>query len=94
MPPRIAELLITLAAIDKLGARGISVAEVVEVPWNGPTMIRRRTHTANRRLLVGRTNGGRYLTMVIEATEEPTTWLVITGWDASDRERKIFEGQP
>jgi hypothetical protein len=40
MPTRVSELLLPLAAIDKLGARSISVSEVREVPWNGPVMIR------------------------------------------------------
>ena len=92
MPPRVSELLITFAATRKLGARGISIAEVSQVPWNDPAMIGRRVHTTGRRLLLGRTNGGRYLTLVVEATSEPTTWLVITGWDSSERERKILDG--
>lgn len=95
MPTRISELLLTLAAIDKLGARSISVSEIREVPWNGPVMIRNpAAHTTDRRLLLGKTNGGRCLTLVIEATDEPTTWLVISGWESSTRERKIIEGQP
>jgi hypothetical protein len=36
---------------------------------------------------------GRCLTLLIEATDEPTTWLVIGGSESS-RERKIIEGQP
>jgi hypothetical protein len=28
---------------------------------------------------------------VIERTVEPTTWLVITGWDSADVERKLLE---
>jgi hypothetical protein len=34
------------------------------------------------------------MTLVIEATDEPTTWLVISAWESSSRERKIIEGQP
>lgn len=94
MPTRVSELLLTLAAIDKLGARSISVFEVRELPWNGAVLIRNPAAGAtDRRLLLGRTDGGRCLTLVIEATEEPTTWLVITGWESSPRERKIIEGQ-
>ena len=94
MPTRVSELLLTLAAIDKLGARSISVSEVRELPWNGPAALRNPSAgPADRRLLLGRTNGGRCLTLVIEATEEPTTWLVITGWESSARERKIIEDQ-
>ncbi len=94
MPTRISDLLLTLAAIDKLGARAISVSEVRELPWNGPVLIRNpAARSTDRRLLLGRTNGGRCLTLVIEATAEPTTWLVVTGWESSPRERKIIEGQ-
>jgi hypothetical protein len=42
-----------------------------------------------RRLLIGITDGGRALTLVIEATLDPTTWLVITGWETTPAERKI-----
>lgn len=91
MPTRVSELLLTFAAIDKLGARSISVSEVRELPWNGPAALRNPSAgPADRRLLLGRTNGGRCLTLV---TEEPTTWLVITGWESSARERKIIEDQ-
>ena len=45
-----------------------------------------------RRLVVGRTAGGRTLTLVVERTLEPTTWLIVTGWDATDRERKMLDG--
>jgi hypothetical protein len=53
---------------------------------------RRRQHEpGSRRLLIGRTDGGRCRTLVIERTVEPTTWLVITGWDSTDVERKFLE---
>ena len=32
-----------------------------------------------RILLVGRTNGGRVLTLVLERTLDPTSWLIVTG---------------
>ena len=44
-----------------------------------------------RRLLIGRTDGGRVLTVVIEATLDPTTWLPVTAWDSDPVERKILE---
>jgi hypothetical protein len=31
------------------------------------------------------------LTLVIEQTLDPTTWLIITGWSATEVERKIIE---
>ena len=91
MPPRVAELLLTAAAVGKLGARSITASEVEQLLWNGPTIVRnRRAATVDRSLLIGMTNGGRCLTLAIEPTVEPSTWLVITGWDSSARERKII----
>jgi hypothetical protein len=30
------------------------------------------------------------LTLVIEQTVDPTTWLIVTGWDATTAERRIL----
>lgn len=93
MPTWVSELLFTFAAIDKLGSRGISVSEAHELPWNGPVVVHNPAgEHADRRLLLGRTDGGRYLTLVIEATADSGTWMVVTGWDSSPRERKIIDG--
>ena len=53
---------------------------------------RRRGQRPARRLIIGRTDGGRALTLVVERTREPTTWLIVTGWEATARERKILDG--
>ena len=44
-----------------------------------------------RSLLIGRTDGERILTVVIEATLDPTTWLPVTAWESTDAERRILE---
>lgn len=93
MPDAIAELLVTEAAIDKLGARSITTHDARQVPRNAH-VIARNPHEAapgRRRLLIGQTDGGRALTLVIEQTVDPTTWLVVTGWDSSPRERKLLD---
>jgi hypothetical protein len=46
---------------------------------------------AARWLLIGRTDGGRHLTVVIEATLDPTTWLPVTAWESTPAERKMLE---
>jgi hypothetical protein len=46
-----------------------------------------------RRFLIGSTDGGRALTLVIEQTVDPTTWLIVTGWDATAAERRILNRQ-
>ena len=87
------ELLITEAGLDKLAARGITAAEAEQVPRN-PHVTVRNPHpggVANtRRLLIGLTSGGRALTLVIEQTVEPSTWLIVTGWNATEAERRLL----
>ena len=33
------------------------------------------------------------LTLVLEQTLDPTTWLIVTGWSATDAERRILDGK-
>jgi uncharacterized DUF497 family protein len=92
MRDAIAELLVTEVAIDKLGARGITTHDARQIPRNAHVVARNpnKTSPGKRRLLIGRTDGGRALTLVIEQTVDPTTWLIVTGWDSSPRERKLL----
>lgn len=97
MPDRVSELLVTEVAVDKLGARGISVHEAERMIWNRYLVLKnRRGSTARpqrdvRRVLIGQTDSGRGLTLVIEQTIEPTAWLLITGWESTTTERMILE---
>lgn len=86
------ELLLTEAALEKLGARTISAEESGQLLQNAHVVVRnpRAPIPGTRRLLIGRTNGGRWLTLVIEQTVEPTTWLTITGWESTEIERKLL----
>jgi uncharacterized DUF497 family protein len=86
------ELLATETALDKLGARGISADEASQLPRNQHVTVRnpRADPSEKRRWMVGTTDGGRILTLVIERTMEPTTWLVITGWSSTDAERNLL----
>lgn len=88
----IAELLATEAAIDKLGARSITTHDARQIPRNAHVVVRNpnKTSPGKRRLLIGHTDGGRALTLVVEQTIDPTTWLIVTGWDSSPRERRLL----
>jgi hypothetical protein len=72
---------------------GASLDEAVEqVLRNANVTVRNPgAGDAGRRLLIGRTDGGRTLTLVVEPTIEPSAWLVIAGW-TSERERKMLGG--
>lgn len=90
----ISELLATDAARVKLGARGISTAEAEQLPRNRHATVRNPggiSHEGERLLLIGHTDGGRTLTLVIERTVDPTSWLIVTGWIATERERRIID---
>lgn len=94
MAEMIAQLLATDAARVKLGARNISTAEAEQLPRNRHAMMRNPSaggQEGDRLLLVGRTDGGRTLTLVLERTVDPTSWLIVTGWEATERERRILD---
>ncbi|MGA7703956.1 MAG: hypothetical protein WB998_03560 [Solirubrobacteraceae bacterium] len=91
---RVHELIATKAAGDKLGARGISTDEAEQIPRNHHVTVRNPrepTRGAKRHILIGCTDGGRRLTLVIERTDDPSVWLVVTGWPATPNERRILE---
>jgi hypothetical protein len=44
-----------------------------------------------RRLVIGRSDAGRLLTLVVEETIEPTAWLLVTGWESTLAEHMILE---
>jgi len=90
----ISQLLATDAARVKLGARDISTAEAEQLPRNRHATARNPRGSGQegeRLILIGQTDGGRVLTLVIERTLDPTTWLIVTGWPATDRERRILD---
>src|ERR1044072_8131932 len=97
MPDAVHELLATEVALAKLGVPHISAHEAAQLPRNRHVIVR-NPHGGGgqdrRRLIVGSTNGGRILTLVIEQTIDPTTWLIVTGWRATDAERNLLQRSP
>lgn len=97
MPDAVHELLATEVALAKLGARDISAEEAGQLPRNRHAIVR-NPHAGGepgrRRLMIGNTDGGRILTLVIERSIDPTTWLIVTGWSATDVERKLLDRSP
>ncbi len=88
----VARLLFNDVALAKLARRGIAMSEVAQLPRNG-TLVTRNAHprVPGSRLLIGPTDGGRMLTVVIEPDRaDDATWHVRTAWDASARERSAY----
>jgi hypothetical protein len=97
MADAIHELIVTDAAIDKLGQRRIGTDEAEQLLRNRYAILPNvrgqegpRRQPLERRVLIGRTDGGRILTLVIEQTPDPESWLIITGWESTAAERKII----
>lgn len=92
MPPFVNGLLFTDIATDKLGGRAISQEDCRQLLANGAVLVANpHAGQPDRRLLIGLTDGGRLLTVVVEPTVDPTDWLVVTAWESTVRERKLFE---
>lgn len=93
MPDAVHELQATEAALTKLGARDISGDEAGPLPRNRHVIVR-NPHAGRepdtRRLLIATTDGGRAVTLVVERTIDLTTWLIVTGWSATDGERSLL----
>jgi hypothetical protein len=95
MPDVVHDLLATEVALDKLGARNITADEARQLVRNRHATVRspRAASSDKRRLLVGMTDGGRALTLVIEQTIEPSTWVIVTGWASTGAERTLLSRQ-
>src|SRR4051812_30119013 len=72
MADAVHELVATERALEKLGARSISVDEAAQLPRNRYIIVRNARDPGRRRFLIGSTDGGRILTLVIESS--PGTW--------------------
>ena len=95
VPDVVHELLVPELALEKLGARSISAAEAEQMLRNRHVTVRNPRGgdgPGTRSLMIGRTDGGRFLTLVIERTDDQTTWLVVTGWSSTAVERRILSG--
>jgi len=93
VPDVVHQLVATERALDKLAARTISADEPTEMRHNRYVIVRNPRDPGRRRFLIGSTDGGRVLTLVIEETMDPTTWLIVTGWNATERERRLLFGR-
>ncbi len=76
---------------EHLGRHGISVEEAEELTGNDYVTARNPREPENRILMIGRTDGGRVLTVVLEATRDDAIWRPVTGWDATVAQRRLLD---
>lgn len=74
---------------EHLARHGVTRREVRQLLANQHVSVR-NPRRADRRRLIGRTDGGRVLTVVMEPTQDPGTWRPVAGWDAEPPELKLL----
>ena len=92
-PSRAEQMLEDEANESELAAHRISPTEVRQVWMNRPKWAPNRKHRAGDWKMMGTTNGGRRLTIIVRFLPDDRALRPITGWDATPAERtRYFEG--
>ena len=76
-------------AVEELAAHDVIDDEVLEVSWNDPAFFRDKVR--GRELMIGKSDGGRLLTVVVQPGGMLGAWDVVTGWDADQGERTEWQ---
>ena len=74
----------------ELAGHGIDAREVAEVLVNGPTWVPNRRYRAGDWKMIGETNGGRRLTVVIRHVVDQSLSRAITGGDSTAGEQARY----
>jgi hypothetical protein len=74
--------------LEKLAAHGISQREVQEVIDVDAWVPATHPDYPGQVRMIGPTQRGRWLTIVLDSTDEPDRWRPVTGWDTTDQERQ------
>jgi uncharacterized DUF497 family protein len=75
----------------KLAAHRVSVREALQLLDDDFRVFRNKKQATANYLLIGKTHGGRLLTLPIVETAVDGRWRPISGWDASKAERTRYE---
>ncbi len=75
---------------SELAAHRINPSEVLQVHTNGPTWVPNRRHRAGDWKMIGETEGGRALTVIVRYLEDQRLLRAITGWDTTSGEHSRY----
>jgi hypothetical protein len=75
---------------EELGRHRITPREVMQILSNRYTFRRNRKERSGTLQLIGETDGGRTLTVILVETPVDGRWRPITGWDSSPGERRAL----
>jgi hypothetical protein len=74
----------------ELARHGIGPLEVLQILANRYTVRRNRKARSGEHQLIGQTNGGRMLTIILGSTAFEGRWRPVTGWDSTADERSAL----
>lgn len=77
---------------EHIAQHGIAPEEIEQMTGNAYVTARNVRGPENRIVMIGRTDGGRTLTIVLEATRDEVVWRPVTGWESTASERKLLQG--
>jgi uncharacterized DUF497 family protein len=77
---------------EHIARHGITPEEIEQITGNAYVTARNAGVPENRILMIGQTDGGRALTIVLEATRDDVVWRPITGWDSTQEEHQLLSG--
>lgn len=81
---------ITERALEKLAAREIEESEAYEVWLNQHVIVwNKRNRSASHRM-IGRTDGGRGLTILVRPSQDESSWVIVNGWESSKGEKTLY----
>lgn len=75
---------------SELAVHQIYPVEVVQVHANGPTWVPNRHHRAGDWKMIGGTDGGRALTVVVRYLADQRLLRAVTGWDTTSGEHTRY----
>ena len=87
---RIAELEFDDYNEEHLAEHGIVPSEALQLLGNMFTVRRNKRSGAGERQLIGLTDGGRCLTLILKPTAVEGRWRPITGWASTQPERRAL----
>ena len=75
---------------EELARHEITPREVMQLLRNRYTVRRNKRDRTGDRQLIGVTDGGRVVTVVLAATAVPDRWRPVTGWTSTASERRAL----
>jgi uncharacterized DUF497 family protein len=87
---RIVELEFDDYNMEKLKFHKVEPTEVIQILENEFTVRRNKKAASGDLQLIGRTNGGRILTVIITPTSVEGRWRPITAWTSTTAERRAL----